>query len=88
MADYESRNLLATTLAPRENVKQSLTNLKAVEPDLGDVGAVSVDFTVDLLGGRDVGEEGDGRQPPPREVQARRRRHCTSLGQVKTQNPC
>ena len=56
-------------------IKQSIANLKAVEPDLGDFGAVPVD----LLGGRDVGEEGDGRKPPPRQVQARRRRHCASL---------
>ena len=51
-----------------------VVNLEAVESDLGDFGAVAVD----LLGGRDVGEERDGRQPPPREVQARRvcRRHC------------
>ena len=51
-----------------------ITNLQAVEPDLGDLGAVAVD----LLGGRDVGEEGDGGQPPPGEVQARRRGHCQS----------
>ena len=51
-----------------------VTNLQAVEPDLGDLGAVAVD----LLGGRDVGEEGDGGQPPPGEVQARGGGHSQS----------
>ena len=53
---------------------EDFTNLQAVEPDLGDLGAVAVD----LLGGRDVGEEGDGGQPPPGEVQARSRGHSQS----------